>query len=93
MSLLTRGCDSVLPGGLVIAQCEQQGLDGSDEDPSQAAVEDDIEQQNFDCEGEKKKKKKRCVSAAAQRETGLVLTVRSQNEKKKTRLRYAFCNR
>ena len=43
MSPLTRGCNSVLPGGLVGAQGEQHGLDGSDEDPCQAPVEDDIE--------------------------------------------------
>lgn len=55
VSLLTRGCDSVLPGGLVAAQGEQQGLDGSDEDASQAAVENDIKQQNSDCGGEKRK--------------------------------------
>lgn len=49
MSLLTRGCDSVLPGGLVVAQREHHGLDGSDEDPGQASIEDDVEQRNFDC--------------------------------------------
>lgn len=49
MTFLTRGCDSVLPGGLVVAQGEQHGLDGSDEDPGQAAVENDIKQNNFDC--------------------------------------------
>lgn len=42
-SPLTRGCDAVLPGGLVVAQGEQQGLDGADEDASQAAVEDEVE--------------------------------------------------
>lgn len=57
MSPLTRGCDSILPGGLVVAQGEQQGLDGSDEDSSQASVENDIEQDNFDCGGGKKKRK------------------------------------
>lgn len=54
VSPLTRGCNSVLPGGLVGAQGEQQGLDGSDEDPRQAPVEDDIEHYNFDCSGERK---------------------------------------
>lgn len=55
VTFLTRGCDSVLPGGLVVAQGEQHGLDGSDEDPGQAAVENDIEQKNFDCRERKKK--------------------------------------
>lgn len=66
MSPLTRGCDSILPGGLVVAQGEQQGLDGSDEDPSQAPVENDVEQDNFDCGGEKKKRKN---MSAGQRDT------------------------
>lgn len=55
VSLLTRGGHSVLPGGLVVAQGEQHGLDGADEDPSQAAVENDVEYYNFDCGGEKRK--------------------------------------
>lgn len=62
MSPLTRGCDSILPGGLVVAQGEQQGLDGSDEDSSQASVENDIEQDNFDCGGGKKKERIRQLS-------------------------------
>lgn len=55
---LTRGCNSVLPGGLVFTQSEQHCLDGANEDPSQAAVEYNIEQRNFDCGG----KRKECVS-------------------------------
>lgn len=49
LSRLTRGCNSVLPGRLVVAQGKQHGLDGSNEDSSQTSVEDNIEQQNFDC--------------------------------------------
>ena len=56
MSRLTRGGDSVLPGGLVVAQGEHHGLEGSDEDPSQAAVENNIKQENFDCGGEKEQR-------------------------------------
>ena len=66
MSLLTRGCDSVLPGGLVGAQGEQQCLDGADEDPGQASVENDIEQQNFDCRG--KEKERTCQWSCTERE-------------------------
>lgn len=54
LSFLTRRCDSVLPGGLVVAQGKQQGLDGSDEDSSQASIEDDVEQQDFDCKKRRK---------------------------------------
>lgn len=53
VSLLTRGCDSVLPGGLVVAQGKQHGLDGANKDGSQAAVENDVEQDDFDCGREK----------------------------------------
>lgn len=54
-SQLTRGCHSVLPGGLVVAQGKQHGLDGSDENPSQASVENDIKQEDFDCGREDRK--------------------------------------
>lgn len=52
---LTGGCDSVLPGGLVVAQGEKHGLDGADEDGGQKAVEDDIEQKDFGCGRERGK--------------------------------------
>lgn len=52
--VLTWGGNSVLPGGLVVAQREQQGLDGADEDSRQASVEDDVESNDFDCGGKKK---------------------------------------
>lgn len=74
MSLLTRGCDSILPGGLVVAQGKQQGLDGSDEDSSQASVENDIEQDNFDCGGEKKRRN----MSAVQRDTEGILLPRTK---------------
>ncbi|KAF3857479.1 hypothetical protein F7725_009338 [Dissostichus mawsoni] len=46
-----------LPGGATLScQSEQQGLDGSDEDSSQAAIEDDVEGNNFDCGGEKEER-------------------------------------
>lgn len=51
-TLLTRGRYSVLPGGLVVAQCEHHSLDGSNENPSQASVEDDVKQKDFDCRRE-----------------------------------------
>lgn len=54
---LTGRRDSVLPGGLVVAQGEQHGLDGSDEDSSQTAVENDVKEQDFDCERRRRKKK------------------------------------
>lgn len=56
VAILTRGCNSVLPGGLVVTQGEQHGLDGADEDPGQEAVENDIERKDFDCGEEKIKK-------------------------------------
>lgn len=52
---LTGGCHSVLPGGLVVAQGEQHGLDGADENPGQASVENDIKQEDFDCGREERK--------------------------------------
>lgn len=52
MRRLTRGRDSVLPGRFVVAQGEQQGLDGADEDACQAAVKDDVEEDDSDCGGE-----------------------------------------
>lgn len=59
---LTGGRHSVLPGGLVVAQGEQQGLDGADEDPCQAAVKDDVEEDDPDCGGEAEGERV-CVSA------------------------------
>ena len=59
VKVLTRGCDSVLPGGLVVAEGEQQGLDGADEDPSQAAIENDVEYYNFDCRKKERKKERK----------------------------------
>lgn len=67
---LTRGCNSVLPGGLVFTQSEQHCLDGANEDPSQAAVEYNIEERNFDCGGEGKKR------VSAQRKLKLLRTWR-----------------
>lgn len=55
VSLLTRWCNSVLPGGFVVAKGEQQRLDGADEDGSQEAIENDVEQDNFDCGREKER--------------------------------------
>lgn len=57
---LTGRRHSVLPGGLVVAQGEQHGLDGPDEDRRQATVEDDVKQQDFDCEGKETKKQSKC---------------------------------
>lgn len=53
--LLTRGGHSVLPSGLVVAEGEQHGLDGADEDAGQTSVEDDVEHNDFDCGGEVEK--------------------------------------
>ena len=50
---LTRWSDPVLPGGLVVAEGEQHGLDGADEDPGQTAVEDHVEQRDLDCGGDR----------------------------------------
>lgn len=67
-SFLTRRCNSVLPGGLVVAQGEQHGLDGSNEDSGQTTVENHVKQQNFDCEWKKRlKKSKKKVSPTVQR--------------------------
>jgi len=41
---------SVLPGGFVIVQGEEQNLDGADKDPSQTAIKDEIEEEDFCCE-------------------------------------------
>lgn len=41
--------DSVLVGRFVVAQCEQQHLDGPGKDSSQAQVEYHIEQEDLDC--------------------------------------------
>lgn len=42
-----------MPGGLVVTQGKQQGLDGANKDASETAIEDDVESKDFDC-GEKK---------------------------------------
>lgn len=42
LSFLTGRCNSVLPGGLVVAQGEKHGLDGSNEDSSQTTVENHV---------------------------------------------------
>lgn len=47
--LLTWRGDSVLVGGFVVAQGEQQHLDGPGKDSSQAQVEYHIEQEDLDC--------------------------------------------
>lgn len=41
--------DSVLVSGFVVAQCEQQHLDGPSKDSSQAQVEYRVEQEDLDC--------------------------------------------
>lgn len=43
--------DSVLIGGFVATEREQQRLDGPDENPGQAQVEDHVEQDDFNCVG------------------------------------------
>lgn len=49
--LFTWRSNSVLIGGLVVAKCEQQSLDGPDENPSQAKVEYHVEHDDFNCGG------------------------------------------
>lgn len=44
----------VLPGGFVIAQGEEENLDGADKDPGQEAIKDKIEEEDFCC-GERKR--------------------------------------
>lgn len=51
MMLFTWRSNSVLIGGLVVAKCEQQSLDGPDENPSQAKVEYHVEHDDFNCGG------------------------------------------
>lgn len=45
----TWGCHPVLVCGLVVAESQKHGLDGANENSSQAAVEDYIEDEDFDC--------------------------------------------
>lgn len=42
--------NSVLPGGFVATQGKKKCLDGANEDSSQEAIKDDIEQEDFCCQ-------------------------------------------
>lgn len=61
-----------MPSGFEVAQGEEENLDGADEDPSQAAVKDEIEQEDLCC-GERNRKyftslkrgKHECISNAS----------------------------
>lgn len=45
-ALLTRSGQAVLPGGVVVVQCEKHDVHGEDEHPSQKQVEDQVEEQD-----------------------------------------------
>jgi len=46
---VTWGCNPVLVCGLVVAESQKHGLDGANENSSQAAIEDNVEAEDFDC--------------------------------------------
>lgn len=56
--LITWGCNSVLVRGLVVAKGHEHRLDGANENSSQAAIEDYIKDEDFNC---KKKMKSKLV--------------------------------
>lgn len=47
--LITWGCNSVLVRGLVVAKGHEHCLDGANENSSQAAIEDYIKDEDFNC--------------------------------------------
>lgn len=46
---ITWGCNPVLVCGLEVAESHEHGLDGANENSSQAAIEDYVEDEDFDC--------------------------------------------
>ena len=48
--LITWRCNSILILGLELTDSEKHDLDGPNENPCQAAIEDDIEEEDLNCE-------------------------------------------
>ena len=64
---LTWGGHAVLVGGFVVAQGQEKGLDGPDEDPCQASVEYHVEQEDLDCGTEEHEHSLQNVSTVSSR--------------------------